>query len=95
MIEFEIAGAPGQPTSYYRSGKLDAFGQLHVARKLAPLLTKVAPPVAATADGQSISGTLTIRDQLYDLDVTLPFMLRMFEGRIKKAIEEQAGRMLQ
>ena len=36
-LEFKV----GERT--YRSGKLDAFGQLHVARKLAPLLTKVAP----------------------------------------------------
>lgn len=44
--------------------------------------------------GQSISGTFEVRDSDFELNATLPMMLRMFEGRIKKAIEEQAAGML-
>ncbi len=47
-----------------------------------------------TVQGQSISGTFEVRDQDFGLDAKLPLMLRMFEGRIKKAIEEQASAML-
>ncbi len=47
-----------------------------------------------TAQGQSISGTFEVRDKSFDLDAKLPLMLRMFEGRIKSAIEEQAKAML-
>lgn len=42
-----------------------------------------------TAQGQRISGTLTVNDNNFDLYAKLPLMMRMFEGRIKKAIEEQ------
>ena len=47
-----------------------------------------------TAQGQRISGTLTVNDGTFDLDAKLPLMLRMFEGRIKKAIEEQTAQAL-
>lgn len=47
-----------------------------------------------TVEGQRISGTLTIEDSRYVLDAKLPLMLRLFEGRIEKAIEEQAKTML-
>jgi putative polyhydroxyalkanoic acid system protein len=47
-----------------------------------------------TAQGQSISGTFEVREGEFELNATLPLMLRMFEGQIKKAIEEQAGTML-
>lgn len=47
-----------------------------------------------TAQGQSISGTFEVRDNEFELNAKLPLMLRMFEGKIKKAIEEQAGQML-
>lgn len=47
-----------------------------------------------TVQGQSITGTFEVRDNDFDLNAKLPLMLRMFEGRIKKAIEEQAGAML-
>lgn len=49
---------------------------------------------AFTAQGQSISGTFAVRDSEYELNATLPLMLRMFEGKIQKMIEEQAGQML-
>ncbi len=47
-----------------------------------------------STQGQSISGTFEVRDKSFDLDAKLPLMLRMFEGRIKAAIEEQAKAML-
>jgi hypothetical protein len=47
-----------------------------------------------TAQGQSISGTLEARDRDFYLDAKLPLVLRMFEGRIKQAIEEQATKLL-
>jgi putative polyhydroxyalkanoate system protein len=49
---------------------------------------------AITVQGQSISGTFEVRDHDFNLDAKLPMMLRMFEGRIKSAIEEQAQGML-
>lgn len=47
-----------------------------------------------TAQGQSISGTFEVRDNNFELNAKLPLMMRMFEGKIKKAIEEQAQAML-
>lgn len=44
--------------------------------------------------GQKITGTLTVRDREFELYAKLPLMLRMFEGKIVKAIREQAGEML-
>ncbi len=43
--------------------------------------------------GQSITGSLAVTDTAYDIDIKLPLMLRLFEGRIKQAIEEQAKHM--
>jgi len=50
---------------------------------------------AATIQGQSISGTLVVRDSVFDINAKLPLMLRMFEGRIEKALKEQTSKMLQ
>ena len=47
-----------------------------------------------TAQGQSISGTFEVRESEFELNAKLPLMLKMFEGRLKKAIEEQARGML-
>lgn len=47
-----------------------------------------------TAQGQRISGTVTVNDTNFDLYAKLPLMLRMFEGRIEAAIKEQAAQML-
>jgi hypothetical protein len=49
---------------------------------------------AATVQGTKLSGSLTVRDHEYDIELKLPLMYRMFEGRIKKAIEEQAQGLL-
>lgn len=47
-----------------------------------------------TAQGQRISGTVTVNDTNFDIYAKLPIMLRMFEGRIEAAIKEQAAQML-
>ena len=44
--------------------------------------------------GQRITGTFTVNEDNFDLYAKLPLMLRMFEGRIEKAIKEQAAQML-
>ena len=49
---------------------------------------------AADIQGQAISGTLVVRDKVFDINAKLPLMLRMFEGRIEKAIKEQTSKML-
>ncbi|MGH7141480.1 MAG: polyhydroxyalkanoic acid system family protein [Minisyncoccia bacterium] len=49
---------------------------------------------AATMQKQHFSGTLTVLDRQFDVDLKLPLMMRMFEGRIKKQIEEQAKGLL-
>ncbi len=43
MIEFELSGQK------YRAGKLSAFEQLHLSRKIAPLLPKMLPVFAQIA----------------------------------------------
>lgn len=48
-----------------------------------------------TAQGQRISGTVTVNDTNYDIYAKLPIMLRMFEGKIEAAIKEQVSGMLQ
>lgn len=47
-----------------------------------------------TAQGQRISGTVTVNDTNFDIYAKLPFMLRMFEGKIEKAIKEQSKQVL-
>ena len=49
---------------------------------------------AFTAQKQHISGTLEVKDKTFDLSAKLPLTLRLFEGRIEKMIQEQAGAML-
>jgi hypothetical protein len=49
---------------------------------------------AVTIQGQNISGQLAITDTDYEIDVKLPLMLRLFEGKIKQAIEAQASQLL-
>ncbi len=49
---------------------------------------------AVTIQGQSISGTLVVRESVFDINAKLPFMMRMFEGRIEKALKEQTSKML-
>lgn len=49
---------------------------------------------AANIQGQSIAGTLVVRDSVFDINAKLPLMMRMFEGRIERAIKEQTSKML-
>ena len=49
---------------------------------------------AFTTQGQNIAGTFEVRDTEYELNAKLPFMMRMFEGRIEKMIAEQSKQML-
>ena len=49
---------------------------------------------AAEIQGQAISGTLVVREQVFDINAKLPLMMRMFEGRIEKAIKAQTGKLL-
>jgi len=49
---------------------------------------------AFTAQKNHISGTLEVRDHSFEVDAKLPLMMRMFEGRIKKMIEEETKKML-
>lgn len=49
---------------------------------------------AFTTQGQSISGQLEVKEKEYELNAKLPFMMRMFEGKIEKMIAEQSKQML-
>lgn len=49
---------------------------------------------AFTAQGQAISGQVTVEDAQFDVYARLPLMMKLFEGRIEKAIAEQAKSML-
>jgi hypothetical protein len=49
---------------------------------------------AFTAQKQHISGSLEVKDKTFELYAKLPMMMRLFEGRIEKMIQEQAGAML-
>lgn len=47
-----------------------------------------------TAQGQHMSGTLTVLDREFDAYVKLPLALRLFEGRIQKMIEGELQKAL-
>ena len=49
---------------------------------------------AFTAQKQHISGTLEITDHSFEIYAKLPLMMRMFEGRIQKMIEEETKKMI-
>ena len=49
---------------------------------------------AFTAQGQAISGKLEVKDKEFIVDAKLPFMMRMFEGKIEEMIQEQSKAML-
>jgi len=49
---------------------------------------------AATANKMTITGALVVTATDYDITAKLPLMLRMFEGRIEKAIKEQTAQLL-
>src|ERR1700677_211508 len=49
---------------------------------------------AFTAQKQHISGTLTVKDRVFELYAKLPLTLRLFAGRLEKMIKEQARTVL-
>ena len=49
---------------------------------------------AVSGQGQKIAGTLEVKDKEFVLDAKLPLMMRLFEGKIEKAIKEQVSQML-
>jgi len=49
---------------------------------------------AFTAQKQHFSGTLEVKDHSFEIDVKLPLTLRLFEGRIKKMIEDETKKMI-
>ncbi len=49
---------------------------------------------AFTAQGKSISGTLTVKDNEFDVYAKLPLMYRMFEGTIEKMIKSEIEKRL-
>lgn len=44
---------------------------------------------AVLVQGQRITGSLEVQEKQFILDAKLPFLWRMFEGKIQKTIEEQ------
>ena len=46
---------------------------------------------AFTAQGQHITGTLSVGETEFDLTAKLPLMLKLFEGKIERAIKEQVA----
>lgn len=44
---------------------------------------------AFTTQKQHITGTLEVKDRVFDLYAKLPLTLRLFEGRIEKMITDQ------
>ena len=49
---------------------------------------------AATAAGQSLSGHLTVDDQMVHLTVHLPWFLSILAGSIRRRLEEEGRRLL-
>ena len=48
---------------------------------------------AFSAQGQNISGTLTVYDSEYEIYAKLPLALRLFEGTIERMIEAEAKKL--
>lgn len=49
---------------------------------------------AFTVEGQHISGQMEVKDKEFEIYAKLPLMMRLFEGKIKRAIEEQLKQVL-
>lgn len=47
-----------------------------------------------TAQGKSISGTLTVQDDVFDVYAKLPFAMRLFEGTIEKMIQAEVKKLV-
>ncbi len=49
---------------------------------------------AVDLQGKNITGTLEVRDKEFELNAKLPLLWRMFEGKLEKMIEQQAGQFI-
>ncbi|MFA7309701.1 MAG: polyhydroxyalkanoic acid system family protein [Candidatus Paceibacterota bacterium] len=49
---------------------------------------------AFTAQGKHIEGTLTVRDNEFDVYAKLPLALRLFEGTIERMIEAEVKKLV-
>lgn len=49
---------------------------------------------AFTAQKNHISGTLEVKDHSFELYAKLPLMMRLFEGKIEKMIQEESKKVL-
>ncbi len=49
---------------------------------------------ALDLQGKKITGTLDVRDKEFELNAKLPLMWRLFEGKLEKMIEQQAGQFI-
>ena len=49
---------------------------------------------AFTTQKQSISGTLEVKDKVFELYAKLPLTLRLFEGKIEKMILEESKKLM-
>jgi len=47
-----------------------------------------------SAKGHSVSGSIDVKDLVVDIHIKIPFMLRIFSGKIRSVIEEQVGKEL-
>lgn len=47
-----------------------------------------------TAQKQRIEGTLEITEKSFEVEAKLPFMLRMFEGRIQEMIKAEVAKLM-
>ena len=47
-----------------------------------------------TTQKQHISGTLEVKDRVFELYAKLPFTLRLFEGKIERMILEESKKLL-
>jgi putative polyhydroxyalkanoate system protein len=50
--------------------------------------------IEGSAKGHSISGTIDVKDQAVNIDLKLPFILKIFSGRIRSVIEDHVRKEL-
>ena len=61
MVEIELGG------NAYRIGKMNAFGQFHVSRKLAPVVPALIPVMSSVTKGELATGRASDRDSCGDV----------------------------
>lgn len=50
--------------------------------------------IAFQVGRRTVEGRVAVRDDCYELDVDLPFLLRPFQGRIARAVDEEVAKWL-